>query len=248
MTRPGAPVPLMTMSARASSSRRDSKGAALPPRAAASSAAFSKVRPPRTVARAAAAHEMLRRQLAHLARAHEQHVLVLQLAEDLARQLDRDVGDGDRVATDARLRAHALGRGQRAIAQRVEGRAQGARLLRRLVGLLDLPEDLRLADHHRLQAGRDAEGVADGLRVRVAVDDRVQLAPVAGVIAGEERLQRLHRVPGRPGACRAPRGCRWRGSWPRPRPSPRAGAGARRAAGPSGRRGPRAREAGPSGG
>jgi hypothetical protein len=52
MTRPGAPVPLITMSAPASSARRASSGAALPPRAAASSAAFSNVRPPSTVARA----------------------------------------------------------------------------------------------------------------------------------------------------------------------------------------------------
>ena len=49
---PGAPVPLITMSARASSLRSASKGAARPPRAAASCSAFSNVRPPRTEARA----------------------------------------------------------------------------------------------------------------------------------------------------------------------------------------------------
>ena len=49
---PAAPVPLITMSARASSARSDSKGAARPPRLAASCSAFSNVRPPSTVARA----------------------------------------------------------------------------------------------------------------------------------------------------------------------------------------------------
>ncbi len=48
---PGAPVPLMTMSVLASSSRSASKGAARPPSASASSVAFSNVRPPSTVAR-----------------------------------------------------------------------------------------------------------------------------------------------------------------------------------------------------
>src|SRR6185503_7873118 len=68
------------------------------------------------------------------------------------------------------------------------------RILRGLVGLLDLAEDLRLADHHRLQAGRHAEGVTDGFRIRVTVEDRVQLAAVARVIAGEEGLQGLYRA------------------------------------------------------
>ena len=52
ITIPGAPVPLMTMSARASSARSASRGAARPPSAAASCSAFSNVRPPRTDARA----------------------------------------------------------------------------------------------------------------------------------------------------------------------------------------------------
>ena len=51
-TTPGAPVPLITMSAAESSPRSASKGAARPPRLAASCSAFSKVRPPSTEARA----------------------------------------------------------------------------------------------------------------------------------------------------------------------------------------------------
>ena len=104
----------------------DSKGAALPPSAAASSSAFSKLRPPSTVARAPPAHEVARRQLAHLARAHQQHLPVAQLAEDLARQLHGHGRDRDGVAADAGLRARAFGRGQGAVAQRVQDRAQGA--------------------------------------------------------------------------------------------------------------------------
>ena len=160
ITMPGAPVPLITMSACASSARSASKGAARPPRAAASCSAFSNVRPPRTVARAPVPHHLPRRELAHLARADEQHRAVAQLAEDLPRELDRDVRDRDRVAADRGLGARALGGGDRPVAQRVQHRAQAARLLRGLVGLLHLPEDLRLAEHHRVEARRHAEGVA----------------------------------------------------------------------------------------
>ena len=118
---PGAPVPLITMSARASSSRSDSKGAARPPSAAASSSALLEGAAAQHRGPRAAAHQVPRRQLAHLARAHQEHVAVLQLAEDLAGQLHRHVGDRDRVLADAGLGARALGGGERAVAQRVQG-------------------------------------------------------------------------------------------------------------------------------
>ena len=64
------------------------------------------------------------------------------------------------LLADAGLRARPLGRGHRAVAQRVQDRPQRSRPLRQLVGLLHLAQDLRLADHHRVEAGRHAEGVA----------------------------------------------------------------------------------------
>ena len=74
MTMPGAPVPLITMSASASSVAQRSKGAARPPSAAASSSARSSVRPAEHGGPRAALHQVPRGQLAHLARAHQQHV------------------------------------------------------------------------------------------------------------------------------------------------------------------------------
>ena len=39
---------------------------------------------------------------------------------------------------------------------------------RRVVGLLDLAEDLRLAEHHRVEARGDAEDVGHGLVARLS--------------------------------------------------------------------------------
>ena len=168
--------------------------AARPPSAAASSLGLFERAAAEDGGPRAAADQRSRGQLAHLARAHQQDVLVLQLAEDLARQLDRHVRDGHRVVADAGLRARPLGRGQRPVAQRVQGAAQRARLLRGVVGLLHLAQDLRLAHHHGLEAGRDAERVPDRLRPRQPVDASPSVAGGAAVEAHEEGLDHLGRI------------------------------------------------------
>ena len=69
ITTPGAPVPLITMSACASSARSDSKGAARPPRLAASCSRLLEGAPAEHRRARAALHHLARRELAHLARA-----------------------------------------------------------------------------------------------------------------------------------------------------------------------------------
>ena len=60
--------------------------------------------------------------------------------------------------------------------------AQRAAVLGRGVGVLELAQDLRLAHHHRIQAGRHAEQVMDGVAALVPVEVRRQ------AIAGRRRL------------------------------------------------------------
>jgi hypothetical protein len=57
--------------------------------------------------------------------------------------------------------------------------AQGAGALGGPHRLLDLPEDLRLADHHRVEAARDAEGMPHRRLVPVRVQVAFELQPVA---------------------------------------------------------------------
>ena len=211
-------------------SRSASKGAARPPSAAASSLGPLERAPAEHRGARPAAHQVARRQLAHLARADQQHV-----RGRAARRRSCAPAPPPRSETETALRpmpvsrARALGRGQRAVAQRVQRRAQGARLLRGLVGLLHLargsaarrspssrgwpPRGRRGARPPRPRAGRDA--ASSSLR-RAAV---------------EARQERRHRAAARPSSAarrRPPRGCRWRGSSPRRGPRPRAAAAAPR--------------------
>ncbi len=94
---------------------------------------------------------MPQRQLAHLAGTDDQHRPAGQVAEDLAGQLAGGVGDGDRIASDCRLRAHSLCRLKRPPAQSVQDGPDLAVLAGIAVGILDLLQDLRFPDNHRIQ-------------------------------------------------------------------------------------------------
>ena len=56
--------------------------------------------------------------------------------------------------------------------QAVEPAADRAAILGRGVGGLELSQNLRLADHHGIQAGSDAEEVVNGVAAFVAVEVR----------------------------------------------------------------------------
>ncbi len=120
---------------------------------------------------AAARLQMARDELAHLAGADQHDRLVVESLEDGARQIRRDRRHRHRFPGDAGLGADTLGDRERAVEGLVEDRARGAGTGRRHVLLLHLPEDLRLADHHRIEARRDAEEMAD--RVAAVVDVEV---------------------------------------------------------------------------
>ena len=65
--------------------------------------------------------------------------------------VDRHAGDAESPLADRRLALHLLADRDGALEQRVEHRARRPELARRVVGVAHLPEDLRLADHHRIQ-------------------------------------------------------------------------------------------------
>ena len=68
------------------------------------------------------------------------------------------------------MRAHVLGNGKRALEQAVEHQPQRARRLGGLYRLLHLAQDLRLAQHHRIEPARDAERMRDGFLLRQGID------------------------------------------------------------------------------
>src|SRR5439155_22888203 len=95
--------------------------------------------------------------------------------EDLHRQLDCYGADRHVLGADSRLVAHALGNGERLEEDAVKDTAGRAGLHRRVIERLDLPEDLRFADDHRVEARSNSEEMADGGTVLVHVEMRPQV-------------------------------------------------------------------------
>ena len=121
--------------------------------------------------------------MSDLAGAHHQHPARLQAAEDLPRQLHDGVADRHRAGGDRRLLAGPpAGRGG-AAQQPLEHRPLGPDRLGEDRRLLDLPQDLGLAEHHGFQAARHRHQVTG----RLAVAFHVQPAgPLELRRAGEE--------------------------------------------------------------
>ncbi|GAA1689326.1 hypothetical protein GCM10009830_41160 [Glycomyces endophyticus] len=71
--------------------------------------------------------------------------------------------DGGRGGVDVGLGVDPLPDAQGLLEQLVEVAADLVGLARGVVGVAQLPEDLRLAGDHRVEAGGDAEGVGDGV-------------------------------------------------------------------------------------
>jgi hypothetical protein len=115
--------------------------------------------------------------------ADQQHRRILQAREGFLRQRTAAEATETGVRADARVGARALGGGEGMLEQPVEVLAERARAAGDGPGFLHLAEDLRFAEHQRIQAGRDAEQVADRVRVVVAVQVGVQVAGVG--MAGE---------------------------------------------------------------
>ena len=94
------------------------------------------------------------------------------VAENLASQFHRGVAHRDRALSDVGFRTHALGDAERPVDHLAQESSHGAVLPGQRVGGFHLSQNLRLAHHHRIQAGRDAEQVANGFRTVEAVEIR----------------------------------------------------------------------------
>ena len=147
-------------------------------------------------------------------------VCALKSAIYAPREAHRRGGEGDRIRADPGLGAHALGGGKSGLKQLVERGAGAAGLLSDPIGVLQLPEDLRFAEHHGVESRGDVEGMLDGEAFLMDVEARGEIEIVA--VMALQPLRQLRAA----GACptSTPRcGCRWTGSPPRRRRSPAAG-------------------------
>ena len=138
-------------------------------------------------------------QLDHFTGADEQHVLVGDAVENALRQAHRGSGHRHAVRADFRRAAHFLGDGKAALEQLVQIGAEATGGIGQAYCVLHLPEDLRLAQHHRVQARRDAEGVAHGVVLRQHVQMRAQFIDIQAVVVGQEMGGRVEGIGRRAG-------------------------------------------------
>ncbi|MNX93769.1 hypothetical protein D3C86_1259700 [compost metagenome] len=127
--------------------------------------------------RKALARQVLGGKLAHLAGTEDEQGAILQGAETLARQADGGRRDRDGPAGDPRLGSGTLARAQGEAEERVHDGARGALLLRHREGLLELGEDLVLAEDLGLEPRGDPHQVQDRLALLARREAR-RLAPV----------------------------------------------------------------------
>lgn len=92
-------------------------------------------------------------QLGHFARAHQQGLVPVHVAEDAFGKLHGGIADGYSAGGHGRFGAHAFGHRKGLVQQPVEDDARGVALHGFAVGGLELPQNLRLAQHHGIKAG-----------------------------------------------------------------------------------------------
>ncbi len=135
------------------------------------------------------ADEVAGGQLRHLPGADQEDRFPFQIAEDLFRELHRRVTDGYGVAGDPRLRPNPLGHLKGVVGESVEEDPRRPVIDRHAVGFLHLPQDLRFAHDHGIEARRHAEQMADRLQIPVDVKASLQLGDTEVPLAIDKGLQ-----------------------------------------------------------
>ena len=106
--------------------------------------------------------QVARHELDGLTGADEQHRQFVEAREHLAREAHRRVGDGHGVVADVGLGAYLLGHGEAELEQPVQALAGSPGRPRQLVSVLDLAQDLRLAEDLGVEAAGNPEQVLHG--------------------------------------------------------------------------------------
>jgi hypothetical protein len=140
-----------------------------------------------------------RRQLRHLAGTDKEDRLALEGPEDLLRQLHRREAHRNGVGGDARLGSDPLGRPEGVVQELVQDGPRGLPLHRQAVGVLDLPQNLRLPHDQGIEARGHPEEVPHRLPVVMRVKTAVHLLPVQVPVTKHESVEPIRGLPA-PGA------------------------------------------------
>ncbi len=111
----------------------------------------------------------------HLSGADDGGVAIEQRSEMRFGQIDSGGRNRGRLFADARLRARGFSGAHRFAEEAVQRFAERLCGLARGERILDLTQNLRLADEHRIQARADAQKMLDGLAAEQRVEVRLQI-------------------------------------------------------------------------
>ena len=100
-------------------------------------------------------------ELRHLAASDNKHRGIAEIRKDLLRKAHRNVAYRNTVLRYLRMRVHLLGDVKGALKEVMKMRSNAPGLNRLAVSLLYLPQDLRLTEHHRIEARRYAVEVTN---------------------------------------------------------------------------------------
>ena len=129
-------------------------------------------------------------QLDHLARADKQHALIGNALEDAPGQAHGSGGHRDDIGADGGARTHVLGDGKSVLKQFVERAAEGATFTGEAHGIFHLPEDLRLAEHHRIETAGDTEGMTHGIASAMHIKEGLDFPIVQAAVFGQPGTDR----------------------------------------------------------
>ena len=140
---------------------RNSNGTASPLNSAASFSALAGSRLQTNCRCGCKRREMPEHQLRHLSGADAQNRFIVEMIEDALRIIDRDARDAQPAFAERRLVHHLLADGEGALKERMK---QGPAVFddaAQLIRAAHLPEDLRLAQYHRIERRCHGEQVLD---------------------------------------------------------------------------------------
>ena len=115
-----------------------------------------------------------RAQFDHFTRADKEYLLLGDARVNALGNLDRRRRHRHGAGADVGPGAHLLRHRKRGLEQLVQHRAECAGVLGGFHRVLHLAEDLRLADHHRIEPARHAEGVGHRALARQRIKERLQ--------------------------------------------------------------------------
>ena len=127
-------------------------------------------------------------QFDRVAGADQQDRGLVERGEHALRQPHRGECHRDRVRADAGIGTGALGHREGLLEQAIQRGLQRALAACHLPGFLHLAEDLRLAQHHRIQTGGDAEQVPHRIALLVAVEVGIELVRAQLAVARQPVL------------------------------------------------------------